>query len=119
MTGAVDQKEVVLTVRPGVLRLVIKRPDETHKRGNSGYRGEQEVIRATAGGIERKTSLGRFSQCNFIAHLKWVREQARRVYYGAVFKAKKEILAKIRDFKFAISNLKFQSGAGCNRLCRP
>ena len=48
-----------------------------------------------------------------------VREQARRVYYGAVFKAKKEILAKIRDFKSAISNLKFQSGAGRNRLCRP
>src|ERR1019366_3699096 len=48
-----------------------------------------------------------------------VREQARRVYYGAVFKAKKEILAKIRDFKSAFSNLKFQSGAGRNRLCRP
>ena len=50
------------------------------------------MIRAAAGGIERKTSLGRFSQCNLIAHLKWVCEQARRVYYGAVFKVKKDIL---------------------------
>src|SRR5258708_4216032 len=70
--GAVDQKKIIWERRPGVLRLMVKRPDKTHKRRDAGHRCEQKMVWAPAAGVECKTALGGFSQCNFVAHLKGI-----------------------------------------------
>src|SRR5439155_22526879 len=75
--GAIQQEEFLLAGKFSFLPILVQGANVADERRDASNRAHQQMVSASAAGLQCKPSFGNLSHLNFVAHLQFVDERGQ------------------------------------------